>query len=1602
MATVYNISTGDIKYINQFNDSIAIDALGDSIILVDDSSFTSKLSTLPSQTNTDFAIYTEVPKWMFVNANSDWKYTVSAASDASGRITGTLIKDAHDPSAINYAPITVPLMDTTSIKYAMKDLVRTTRFSHFLQCSKFFKNSFKVGNPVSIPVVDASNNPVLDASGSQMNRVAQLYAVYLNKSTGEALPYSFYTASGTSNAMTFYYADNPGFLGGALSVLADNKSVVTSLDGSAAPLAVVVPPYPGGSVSSVSASSLSDVNTLSGISTSTTYELPPIAMTASATAVSLGNPIIDGVYTVTTSSESIGFEGWRAASKTASGSWWESSQNAGSLYAAPANATYDIVITTVSGPGNVTYSGEWVKITLPFSTTIRSYKIRPISVRGSYIAPSKWTLLGNVVAGTSGTWLQLDSRSAQTWTAPDEVTFNVSLQPDTLFQEVILVIENMYGCNYGGLASLTLFDALGNAVPSIKLTGDITPAPDGTGNYIASASNSQNTVLMAAWSIFGNSSPTSSGYWITGRDRYIQPGYSAYAGNSLTRDISGGVTVSGEYIQMFLPNPMTITSYSIRCDGVFSTLRDFSLWGSYNSVDWYLLDTQTNVGAYSSVSRTFTYNINSGYNTNNGLPFNYVRLVVSRLNNTRVCKLDELRVYGVNPQFPAFRFPPVNNFRAASGTVAVNSMTSGLYTFSSSFSPSGQNVQDVFNNSTNSWSCSGGLYCSAPYRGTLLNIDASTGIAYSGEWIQLQCPSGIKVASYSFNGLGPRSFTLMGSNNGSSWNLIHASSGLSELSYPVGTYPSGNLMTFNIPTPSGGYQTYSYYRLVIQDANGGQSAAKITELTFRDASNSAFPPTALISDTPGNGYISSASTTASGGNFAYFAFDKSGSTSWQSASLYSAGGFGNYVGSTSTTTVSGVTYSGEWVQMSLPVSTILTTYAINCVMFSASDPGYGISSFALLGSSNGTTWQLVDSSNNINWSSTRISNGFPRAVVFNPSVTAAYRHYRLVITGVYAPQVQVASCPATIRNVLMFGRVADRTVPATTFLWSPPSTYSATNPDFASTMQHISTDNNRAMLLYWDVNPLTTARYTGDELYAAWSSVILCPASASGIIPLRDLDPSSANYSTSLKTQTNQFVIPRILPARTPVQVRIGMQTQIDPSGTPRLNLPLSSYTVLQKINPLDPSAATRVIPFAYEVANRTTFTNSSTSNTMMGGRVMQMLSHYLFSSTSDATMATFTNLTNEANRITDAFVDSVSTRLASNDASGTARRNDFLNQILMRYGRTCFDEYATLVNSSSATGFVKDVIRNLDDVFINFAISLDTRVSNRSTTTSDTIRFSQIPVIIRLTPSIFSDEIAPFMEFDANYVTTSSTNASLITAWPNLAFPSKFTTFGAGLTQAYASGLAGSGPLLSQIATASGITVPAVTLNRDASAYFSIPTINFNGCLANSGLTVVFVAAYTSAADQYVNSNNEGLYFFRADNGAVLRGLSRGNDSVYNIYTNASPAYNSGAMSTPSALANVGQRQVFAVTYTPVVGPSGTTTTVRTYVNNVLLTTVSGQSAIQDRITTSNAIGAMYPGSAGWPTFQGFIHQAQFYPTALSDSNLSSLYTYLKNRWAL
>jgi hypothetical protein len=191
----------------------------------------------------------------------------------------------------------------------------------------------------------------------------------------------------------------------------------------------------------------------------------------------------------------------------------------------------------------------------------------------------------------------------------------------------------------------------------------------------------------------------------------------------------------------------------------------------------------------------------------------------------------------VTPNYPDYISIPFssNSFSLSSGNWSAGTYV--LTTSSSSSLPQYQ-AYNVFNsNSTTDlcWVSASGLYLNKNYKGTATTqvTDGSSNFTISGEWIQIGLPYKIisSLGNLSY-GIQPRyinsaqnsplSFTFMGSSSATTWTILD-----SKINY-TGWFPTSTTI-FPYSSPSGTSYQFQYFRLVISQISGSDTACGINQ-----------------------------------------------------------------------------------------------------------------------------------------------------------------------------------------------------------------------------------------------------------------------------------------------------------------------------------------------------------------------------------------------------------------------------------------------------------------------------------------------------------------------------------------------------------------------------------------------------------------------------------------------------------------------------------------------------------------------------------------------------------------------------------------------------
>jgi hypothetical protein len=790
--------------------------------------------------------------------------------------------------------------------------------------------------------------------------------------------------------------------------------------------------------------------------------VPPVPLTAASTAVTTSTiPKLNGTYTVIRSSQ------WAPDTSGSAYYTFSSAANAWCSETPSYTTTgaYTGAYSCKLADGSA-YAGEWIGLQLPHAVVAHAYTIT-MPVGYTTRTPHKFAFLGSADGVTWTKLDDRDAVSwSQDGLSRTFAVSNASAS--AAFTQFCVAVNAILGggTGYVSVGKLSITASIGSDAASAtlhgadewvvscaqkgayrsnglqragKTYGSFVPSPDvqaltaanfvtvnslpyQNGGFVFSASSEQDPVNYPACKAFDGLLST---WWESYQNYNTTTG--VYTG-SATTTLSDLTTVAGEWLQLQLPAPVAVRGYLITSRVGYVAYRapkTFKLLGSATGADgsWSIVDSQSGISDYLA-STPWTFTIATSQQA-----YMFYRLATSLINaagadhscvdissftlieseNVSDCRASNALPY----PSAAVQSLVVSNSVIANGQVYGN----GVYNFSCSsmFTTGGsRDAFCAFNSST------------TDYWATLRNYDATTGFYtgpftttladgvtfLKGEWLQIKMPSPIALVAYTIVGAreglassrSPRSFDVLGSNDGVSWILVDTQPSATEW---VATVGKG----FTIATTAA---AYSYYRLVIKTIGADTNAYRVELINWSlfEATPSStylcpiFPPPAVraittdncsaclssLSYSNGPHYFSSSSENADGSSAAWRAFSSSSATNaWASRDASYAATTGAYAGSVSTKLADGTSVAGEWLQASFPGQFFVQSY----ILTPTSSPTLSPSAFKVLGSADRETWYVLDSQSSLVWTA---STPKTFALPGGPHATP-YAFYRLVVTA---------------------------------------------------------------------------------------------------------------------------------------------------------------------------------------------------------------------------------------------------------------------------------------------------------------------------------------------------------------------------------------------------------------------------------------------------------------------------------------------------------------------------------------------------------------------------------------------------------------------------
>jgi len=429
------------------------------------------------------------------------------------------------------------------------------------------------------------------------------------------------------------------------------------------------------------------------------------------------------------------------------------------------------------------------------------------------------------------------------WVA--DPSFNGSIDDFRLYNRILSASEvsALYnlGTNIVSFVNLRSTGAIpvltvSNLKLSYTVANDSIPIRNGIYNILGSSTGGSTAREMYA---FDNNNST---YHSSQGARYTNGVYT----DIVSTTFSDNTTVLGEWSQIQLPYMLKATSYTVVNTSSYATIsiKSYVLAGSTDGLIWDYID-YVNMGTNAVLS--FTINLNSYANTwtwtYKNLAqkyYNYFRFIGVSMTSTGANRyyLADLKLYGIGKY--STNLPITNIYDSydydtipvlTSNTTVISGYTpsylNGTYiaSTSSEYSTGLYTAYKAFDYNTGTFWNSNGSYNASGvnYTGTVnttFKITLGTTTTINGEWIQIQLPYSLSLRGYyllprnGFYTQAPKSWYLVGSNNGSTWYAID---------YNTGYSPSSMSYTSDFGNSYTNYNYYSYFRLIIVTINGNQS-----------------------------------------------------------------------------------------------------------------------------------------------------------------------------------------------------------------------------------------------------------------------------------------------------------------------------------------------------------------------------------------------------------------------------------------------------------------------------------------------------------------------------------------------------------------------------------------------------------------------------------------------------------------------------------------------------------------------------------------------------------------------------------------------------------
>ena len=522
-------------------------------------------------------------------------------------------------------------------------------------------------------------------------------------------------------------------------------------------------------------------------------------------------------------------------------------------------------------------SGEWVKLEMPYKTTLRHFTLRHDIDHTTLGQRRQFPVDFKIVASNDDTnWQTLNTTTGVSTPEASDPALTFVVNASASYKFYAIVVEKITSgaafnrCHIGELRlfteTFTVDAGKVNMTGASGLETGFTEHPveamtdyhtyvEGHGTYEASASsydiNQANPepwrafdydIVSGAWRTYPFSNST---YLYTGPDVLVDAGGTRYNGPSLTIKIPYAIVLSSCLFRVWS------TTF-----GYGTSPKVGYIFGSNNGVDWHKIFYTSDFG-FQDAEDGYVKNVSVNATT----PYTHYAFVCTEKNNSgsgTTMNLNEWRLFA---EKDVTKFENVH----ISGDLSSETIQTGYikwpkvplkanesegYVVDASSANSGfTRIYSVFNDlfigqSTEYWDSASTYSTSTGAHNNTVSTTDAGGVVHYGEWVQIKLTNAIALHSMKwypriFYSSGttyetwplervPKSGVIMGSNDGITWRTLRD---FADISYTTAAYVEGTEVKVISSTP------YVYYRLVITSLNAGTGSnrAGIMELQLFEA-----------------------------------------------------------------------------------------------------------------------------------------------------------------------------------------------------------------------------------------------------------------------------------------------------------------------------------------------------------------------------------------------------------------------------------------------------------------------------------------------------------------------------------------------------------------------------------------------------------------------------------------------------------------------------------------------------------------------------------------------------------------------------------------------